>query len=268
MDKNRRVSQYQQNENVNEAKIFTNDNNVGAIDVNVGVKLTETQKRVYGLIKENSNITHAAIARTLSITSKTAERATKALREFGLLRREGSDKTDKWIILKYILTLFAVMWSAVVGVEAREPERGYRGFADLNFALMLNGGYGDPDIYYGISTSHGYQFNPHLFVGAGLEWEHVHEAGYLWEVGQMPVFIHARTDWTLKNRYPVYGDLRVGGVIFGEYRLYIAPTVGYRFNWGKKLGLNLGAGVTLRGYGWSDTKTIHPLPTFRLGLDF
>lgn len=101
---NRRVSQYQQNETANEAKILTNDSNVGANDinvgVNVGVRLTETQKRVYGLIKENSNITHAAIARTLSITSKTAERATKALREYGLLRREGSDKTGKWIILK------------------------------------------------------------------------------------------------------------------------------------------------------------------------
>lgn len=170
--------------------------------------------------------------------------------------------------MRYILTIMA-LWVAVGGAQAREPQRGYRGFADLNFGVMPNGGYGDKaDIYYGVSTSHGYQFNPHLFVGAGLEWEHVHEAGYLWQVGQMPVFLHARTDWTLKNRYPVYGDLRVGGVILGEYRLYIAPTVGYRFSLGKKLGLNLGVGVTFRGYGWSDTKTLHPQPSLRLGLDF
>ncbi len=73
-----------------------NQNNVG---VNVGVNLSDTQRKVYLLIKENPGITHSHIAATLSVSSKTAERATKALRDAGLIAREGSDKAGKWIIL-------------------------------------------------------------------------------------------------------------------------------------------------------------------------
>lgn len=51
------------------------------------------------LIGKNANITHSEIAKILSVTDKTAKRTTKALRELGLLKREGSDKTGFWIIL-------------------------------------------------------------------------------------------------------------------------------------------------------------------------
>ena len=78
---NRRVMQYQ-----------------GSDSVNVGVKLTVTQRMIYELIQTNPDITHSEMAQTLSITTKTAERATKSLREYGLLAREGSDKTGRWII--------------------------------------------------------------------------------------------------------------------------------------------------------------------------
>ena len=85
----RRVLQYQEgyglmNDNVN----------------SVGVKLTNTQRTIYKLIQANQSIIHSEMAKALSVTSKTAERATKALRDFGLLGREGSDKTGRWIILK------------------------------------------------------------------------------------------------------------------------------------------------------------------------
>lgn len=87
---NRRVSQYQENVGVN----------VGVNDKNVGVKLTATQRKVYELIQAHPDITHSEMAHSLSVTTKTAERATKALRDLGLLGREGSDKTGRWIILK------------------------------------------------------------------------------------------------------------------------------------------------------------------------
>lgn len=85
-----RVLQYQEGDGLI-------NNNVG---VNVGVKLTNTQRKIYELIQANQSITHSEMAKALSVTSKTAERATKALRDFGLLGREGSDKTGRWIILK------------------------------------------------------------------------------------------------------------------------------------------------------------------------
>lgn len=74
--------------------------NVGAnVGVNVGVNLTGTQQKTLDLIKANPAITHNDIARQLSVTVKTAERATKHLRDIGLLSREGSDKSGKWVII-------------------------------------------------------------------------------------------------------------------------------------------------------------------------
>ena len=90
---NRRVLQYQEGDGL------INDN-VGVNKNGVGVKLTNTQRKIYELIQANQGITHSEMAKALSVTSKTAERATKALRYFGLLGREGSDKTGRWIILK------------------------------------------------------------------------------------------------------------------------------------------------------------------------
>lgn len=90
---NRRVLQYQEGDGL------INDN-VGVNKNGVGVKLTNTQRKIYELIQANQSITHSEMAKALSVTSKTAERATKALRYFGLLGREGSDKTGRWIILK------------------------------------------------------------------------------------------------------------------------------------------------------------------------
>ncbi|WP_353958269.1 Fic family protein, partial [Bacteroides acidifaciens] len=89
----RRVLQYQEGDGL------INDN-VGVNKNGVGVKLTNTQRKIYELIQANQSITHSEMAKALSVTSKTAERATKALRDFGLLVREGSDKTGRWIILK------------------------------------------------------------------------------------------------------------------------------------------------------------------------
>ena len=94
---NRRVLQYQEGDGL------INDNvgvNVGVNKNGVGVKLTNTQRKIYELIQANQSITHSEMAKALSVTSKTPERATKALRDFGLLGREGSDKTGRWIILK------------------------------------------------------------------------------------------------------------------------------------------------------------------------
>lgn len=90
---NRRVLQYQEGDGL------MNDN-VGVNKNGVGVKLTNIQRKIYELIQANQSITHSEMAKALSVTSKTAERATKALRNFGLVGREGSDKTGKWIILK------------------------------------------------------------------------------------------------------------------------------------------------------------------------
>ena len=80
-----------------------NDNdgkNVGVnVGVNVGLKLTDTQTSVYELIKHNPNATHADLAQSFYINTRTVERTTKSLRELGLIRREGSDKSGYWVVI-------------------------------------------------------------------------------------------------------------------------------------------------------------------------
>lgn len=171
--------------------------------------------------------------------------------------------------LTRLILIILAMVVLPLTAAGREPQRGYRGFVDTGVDLSFHRGYygnSTATVYYGIATSHGYQFNSHFFLGAGVMYERVHRDSYFYG-GEYPIYLHARTDWTL-GRFPVYGDLRVGGVILGEYRLLISPTVGYRLSLGRKSNLNFGIGMNLRGYGWSDEKTFHPQLAIRVGIDF
>lgn len=69
------------------------------VPVNVPTNLTETQHKILELIRSNPSITHFEMAKALSITDKTAKRATKFLREIGLIERTGSDKSGKWVCI-------------------------------------------------------------------------------------------------------------------------------------------------------------------------
>ncbi len=168
---------------------------------------------------------------------------------------------------KYIL-ISLILASCCIAASAKEPTKGYRGFVDANVDLSFNQSvYGETTVvYYGVSTSHGYQFNPHLFVGAGLVLERHHPVSHNYGY-EFPIFAHARTDWQF-GRFPLYGDIRIGGVILGDDRLYISPTVGYRLNLGGKSNLNFGIGLNLRGYRWGDESSIHPQLAIRAGIDF
>ena len=95
----------------------------------------------------------------------------------------------------------------------------------------------------GGSTSHGFQFNPHLFVGAGLMIEKCNK----FDTWTLPLFAQVRTDQTW-GKFTPFGDLRLGYNCTDGGGIYLSPTVGYRFNFGRKLNLNLGVGMTLRGH--------------------
>lgn len=138
--------------------------------------------------------------------------------------------------------------------EARQPKRGYRGFLEWSSSVRSDN-FGVFDIhgnlsmerqgsfYTGFSTSHGYQINPMFFVGAGLGME---RCGKL-DNWVAPVFVQGRIDLKL-GRFTPFGDLRLGANAAEGGGIYISPTIGYRFNWGRKMGVNLGAGLTLAGY--------------------
>lgn len=176
--------------------------------------------------------------------------------------------------------------------EARQPGRGYRGFLEWSSSLRSeNFGYLDMNgnllinrentFYTGFSTSHGYQINSLFFIGAGLGME---RCGSL-DNWVAPIFIEGRIDLKF-GKFTPFGDLRLGANIAEGAGIYISPTIGYRFNWGRKMGVNLGAGLTLAGYTaehYEGTMTgpdsyeiqyvgtkrhIRPYFSFRVGIDF
>lgn len=88
---NRRVSQYQENDTVNDTTCANNDTVTG---------LKNSLQKVYTVIQNNPKITHSEIMETLHISESTAKRATRDLKKLGYIAREGSDKTGRWVILK------------------------------------------------------------------------------------------------------------------------------------------------------------------------
>ena len=152
--------------------------------------------------------------------------------------------------MKRAFILSAAIALAVFSASARQPERGYRGFVDWSNRYSRHsdqyGGY--TQYYTGIATSHGYQFNPWLFAGAGIDVEvdpqfipYLDFLDYT-----LSLFVEGRTDLKFGPFTP-FADVRIGynANSYENGNLYFSPSIGYRINWGRRIGLNVGIGYTL-----------------------
>lgn len=89
-----------------------------------------------------------------------------------------------------------------------------------------------------------------------------------------------RYDYSYRKFRP-FGDVRIGYNIFDGF--YMSPTIGYRLNWGRKMNVNFGVGMTLLGmtddriYVTSPDGSRHSYTkkhyaetffTLRIGIDF
>lgn len=140
-----------------------------------------------------------------------------------------------------------VAGAVALAMGAREPQRGYRGFVDWSNDVTQWKVWSDEKAetfyYTGMQTSHGFQFNPHLFLGAGLGVEYCKKDGsYI-----VPLFLDVRTDQKF-GKFTPFADLRIGCSMSEGFGEYVSPTIGYRFNWGRKVGINVGVGATIKGY--------------------
>ena len=197
--------------------------------------------------------------------------------------------------MKRFLIILQVLFLAIT-LNARQPERGYRGFLEWSNSLcsekraVFAPGPGLNIIGYsrvnylltGASTSHGYQINSRFFVGAGIGIEH----NQRWGSWMAPLFAQGRMDLQF-GKFTPYADVRLGWDLTEEGGIYFSPSIGYRFNWGRKLGINIGAGLTLIDYRYyeygfipvsvSGYDTVYlkgsyhkakPYFSFRVGIEF
>ena len=107
----------------------------------------------------------------------------------------------------------------------------------------------------------------------------------IWEPGLAWRKETVRTDQKF-GKFTPFGDLRIGCHLTDGGGFYLSPSVGYRFNWGRKVGINIAAGISLRvrkydlyeiienQYGYYEYQkigTTHHSTTFfsfRVGFDF
>lgn len=193
---------------------------------------------------------------------------------------------------RIIIAAFALMLTATSGF-ARQPERGYRGFAEwTNRIYRMNyGSHSNTHYSPGIATSHGFQFNPWIFVGAGIDYtlddtnflngHHYQPDNYL-----LSLFAEGRTDLQF-GKFTPFADVRLGWNASTNGTFYFSPSIGYRFNWGRKVGINVEIGYTLDGFRYEEGKQVESVDgyltwiptgehnnfnqssfTFRLGIDF
>lgn len=184
---------------------------------------------------------------------------------------------------KFVLILFLVPFS--LAIYAKQPQRGYRGFVDWSNSIRsyeFTGVGRTNDYYTGFSTSHGYQINSLIFTGAGFDLEYFSTGNDF----IIAPFLDLRADFKLYKFTP-FADVRIGYSCTDGGGVYFSPSIGYRFNWGRKVGVNLGVGLTLKGYkrdiidleyypdlGWwggeykGTERGVETLFSFRIGLDF
>ena len=186
---------------------------------------------------------------------------------------------------KLFFAILVVLLCAPMGY-AREPKRGYRGFFDIDACICAFEYDEDwhPAIWAaGLSTSHGYQINNNWFVGAGVMFEPYLNFGG----GIVPFFAEGRFDKTW-GKFTPFADVRLGYAIndgAGD-GVYFSPTVGYRFNFGHKVNINIGLGLNFRSMTqryeayWRDPATnisynykesytsTRSMFNFRVGFDF
>lgn len=191
---------------------------------------------------------------------------------------------------------FAILLTAV-SLFARQPERGYRGFADWTNRIEHHkfDGWSTTPYSPGISTSHGYQFNPWLFAGAGIDYslrdgggDYYYAPKHSYDLQNyfLSIFGQVRTDLQF-GKFTPFADVRIGVNATSTGTVYFSPSIGYRFNWGRKIGINVGAGYTLDAYRYEEYKVVDTIYgyqtyiptgkkynynrssfTFRVGIDF
>lgn len=193
---------------------------------------------------------------------------------------------------RYFIASFAILLTAICGFP-RQPERGYRGFVDWTNRIHHHSDLYGSKTYFnpGISTSHGYQFNPWLFAGAGIDLTlsdigFLNHHAYSLDNTDLSIFAQCRTDLQF-GKFTPFADVRLGWNASSNGTVYFSPSIGYRFNWGRKMGLNVGVGYTLDSFRYQEFKQVDTIYgyqtwvptgkyynlnissfTFRVGIDF
>ena len=150
--------------------------------------------------------------------------------------------------MKRILLLFPCLLIFLV-VNAGTIQKGYHGFAEAGYCYCTS--QLSPTII-DVTTSHGYQFSPYIFLGAGVGFDYTGEAkweevnGHPFEKRDasvdIPVFFNGRLNFT-KTKVIPFLDVKAGTYINNEGGYYLNAMLGCRLAISDNKGLSLAVGV-------------------------
>ena len=118
--------------------------------------------------------------------------------------------------------------------DAFLPTPCYKGFFDFGYTVGV-GDFGQGRV--ALSSTHGVQIIPHLFVGAGVGFNYYHESA-LWN---MPFYADVRSNF-LKGKVTPFVDFRLGYSAGNVSGFYMSPTIGCDFGFGRKSGFSVALG--------------------------
>lgn len=160
--------------------------------------------------------------------------------------------------MKLKIFLAAIVMALATFTTNAQLNTGYKGFVDLGYGIGT-GDYGLNDLI--VTTTHGYQIHPSLFIGAGLGVNYYHKAS---SVG-VPIFADVRGNIG-GDQWSFFVDAKIGYTVCDAKGFYCFPTVGVRRAITDKLGVNLGLGYQVQCVSGADGHI--GAVGITLGLDF
>jgi len=149
----------------------------------------------------------------------------------------------------------------------------YRGFIESGV------GFGRGDFEYNhtgnstmityLSTSHGYRFNPHLYLGVGVEYNYYSSSEGRFMLDYLPVFLNLRTNFS-NGKISPFLDVKAGyAFVEPDKGIYVNPIFGVSFSLSTKTAVYVGLGGNLQTYfadSYQSGSVISGI--FRFGVEF
>lgn len=144
--------------------------------------------------------------------------------------------------------MLAALLSCILYVHGQNVAKNcYRGYVDTGYSI----GVGNYEFgRFEVNTSHGYQFNPYLFLGAGMGFHFMSS----YETSSMdipldvrdsqvdiPVFANIRCNFSKKKVAP-FVDVKGGTYVTNNGCLYVNASVGCRVAVNEKQAVNIAVG--------------------------
>lgn len=154
---------------------------------------------------------------------------------------------------EYISSSNEKSWLNTNGKKTYELHKGYKGFVDVSGGVSLYDGEGYAG--FSLSTTHGYQFNKHWFIGGGFGYCHLDYDEYI------PIFTNARYNFDSRNG--LFADIKFGSYLSSsnDTKAFLSPSFGYRIALTKNMGLN--AAISCEWHMYEDCAFM-----VKLGIDF